>query len=450
MAGIQLSGLASGLDTASIIDQLMSIEKAPRTKITDKQTAANQKESALKTLSTKLKALGTAASDLSSPISWNPVQTVESSDSAKITASQVSGVGPGSYTLTVTQLASAEQRTFGYVPQAGAGTVTINGHDVPIGDMASIDDVVGAINADTAAGVFAVNVNNKLVLASKTTGNAGAFTASGASLTEDITKHRQALQAQYSVDGVRQLPDSDSNTITSAIPGVSLQLKAVTTGTTVTVGNPGVDKAKIQSKVKAFVDAYNDAMDYMRQQTNEKPKAGSPTLGTLYGDVTVTSAMDALRRNIGQAFTGVGNTSSMQLLSQMGVSTGATTGSGTFSQDAVDGKLTLDTTALSNALDADPSSVQRLLGGAVGVNGFSQSFTAALTPYTQAGGIIDNRVTSTDSELRSLADQLTSFDDRVSQRQTYYQNMFTALEKSLASLQSQGNELAARLGLNSN
>jgi len=39
MAGIQMSGLVSGLDTASIIDQLMKVEKLPRTKITLDQDA---------------------------------------------------------------------------------------------------------------------------------------------------------------------------------------------------------------------------------------------------------------------------------------------------------------------------------------------------------------------------------------------------------------------------
>ena len=37
MAGIQLSGLASGLDTASIIDSLMAVERQPRTRIEMRQ-----------------------------------------------------------------------------------------------------------------------------------------------------------------------------------------------------------------------------------------------------------------------------------------------------------------------------------------------------------------------------------------------------------------------------
>ena len=37
MAGIQVGGLASGMDTESIITQLMSIEQVPRTRVARQQ-----------------------------------------------------------------------------------------------------------------------------------------------------------------------------------------------------------------------------------------------------------------------------------------------------------------------------------------------------------------------------------------------------------------------------
>jgi flagellar hook-associated protein 2 len=43
MAGIQLGGLVSGMDTASIIDQLMKVEKLPRAKITLGQDATTKR-----------------------------------------------------------------------------------------------------------------------------------------------------------------------------------------------------------------------------------------------------------------------------------------------------------------------------------------------------------------------------------------------------------------------
>jgi flagellar hook-associated protein 2 len=452
MPGIQLSGLASGLDTQSLISQLMAVEEAPRSSITHKQSQDNQKKTLLQDLQTKLQTLSSAAADLSSPVTWNPTQEIDSSDTTKITATQTAGAGPGSYTLAVTQLASSEQRTFAYNQAANTNGDQINitntstgaSEPITVAAGASIDDVAGAINADTNSGVFAVNVNGSLVLASRTTGLVGGFTATGSTLTEDTTKHRPAQQAEYSVDGTPQ-PPSDSNTLTAAIPGVSLTVKGTTTGTTVTVGNPGVDTGMITTKVKAFVDAYNDAMNTIRTDVSEQPSSSDPTKGSLYDDFALSGLEDAMRNSVGQMFSGIGNPDSMQLLAQAGVSTGATTGSGTFSQDSVDGKLTLDTTALTNALTSDPLSVQRLFGGATGVNGFAQSFSTVIQPFSQAGGIIDTELTNNDSDLKDLTDQLADFDQRMSDKQTYYQSMFTNLETSLSQLQGQSSSLASSL-----
>lgn len=451
MAGIQLSGLASGLDTATIIDQLMSVERAPRSKMTMKQASVTARENALKTLSTKLGTLKDATAALADATKWSPVQSVDSSDTTKVTARQLSGSGPGSYQLAVTQLATSDQHTYTYTPPTGGDTLTIGSTPVTVPANATIGDVVSAINSNTGVGVFAVNVNGSLVLAAKQTGTANAFTAAGASLAEQGTKARPAQDAMYTVDN-GAVQTSSSNVVANGIPGVELTLKGPTTGTTISVGNPGVDKAAIGESVKQFIDAYNSAMTYMRTATTEQPVANAANAtdagkGSLYGDTAITSIMTALRQGVGQPFTGVGNGTSMRLLSQIGVSTGATTGGSAFNPDAVAGKLTLDETALNTALDADPQSVQRLLGAATGVSGFSQSLTSVITPYTQTGGIIASRVTSADDDLRSLTGQLADFDNRMTLREKFLRNQFTALETSLQKINSQGADLAARLGL---
>src|ERR1700755_909489 len=70
MAGIQVSGLVSGIDTGSIIDQLMAVEKAPRTKITNAQEIDGKKVDLLNDLNTKLTTLKSANDDLRSVLSW--------------------------------------------------------------------------------------------------------------------------------------------------------------------------------------------------------------------------------------------------------------------------------------------------------------------------------------------------------------------------------------------
>ena len=465
MAGIQLGGLESGLDTASIINQLMAAERAPRTQMAMRQTTAQARETQLRAVSDRLKAVRDAAQELSSVTTWNPVQSVASADEKSVSARQLSGSGPGSYVVAISQLATADQHTYSYTAPASDDTITVGGVGIPVSAGATVDQVASAINGNADTGVFAVAVDldgsgtKSLVLSARATGTAKAFTASGGALAEQVARAKPAKDAHYTVDNG---PDqtSGSNVVPNGIPGVELTLRSVTsagsTGTTVTVGDPTVDRGPISSKVKAFVDAYNSAVDYLRGVAADKPVANPTTSldagrGTLYADPTVNVALDALRSTMRQAFPASGSSSSVgfTLLAQIGISTGSTTGSGTFSADSVAGKLTFDQTAFNKALDADPLAVQRMLGAdpAKG-GGLARAMQDKLATFVQVGGIFDSRMNSARSTQKSLADQIARFDTSASAKQAILQRQFTNLETSLQKLHAQGSDLAARLGLN--
>jgi flagellar hook-associated protein 2 len=215
-----------------------------------------------------------------------------------------------------------------------------------------------------------------------------------------------------------------------------------------------VDKGAVTNKVKAFIDAYNTAMTTMRTAVTEKKIAGAKTetdaaKGALYADSGVNQLMAQLRRSVGQTLSGIGNPVTLDQLSEIGITTGSASGSATFSQDAVNGKLVLDSTVLSNALDADPLSVQRLLGGMTGVSGFAQSFNGTLNPYTQTAGIIDSRVTGAGTEIKRYADTITSMDARLAQKERSLRAMFTSMELALQKAKSQGTDMLSRLGISS-
>src|SRR5438046_2115961 len=146
MAGITLSGLSSGLDTDSLIAGLMQIEQAPLTRLTNQQAAAHARQDALRAISDKLKALKLASDDLGSFTTWNPVQTATTSDPTKASATISAGAGPGTYSFNVTQLATAEQRTYTYAPKGSSQTYTLNGKSLAITGNESLDDIVSTIN----------------------------------------------------------------------------------------------------------------------------------------------------------------------------------------------------------------------------------------------------------------------------------------------------------------
>src|SRR3954466_7698675 len=109
-----ISGLSSGIDTATIIDQLMAIERQPQTRLKNQVTISAARKTVLSDIQTRLKNLQLAAQDLKSVTLWADKQTVDVSDTTKLTASTTSSVGTGSYTVSVTSLARGAQRWYSF------------------------------------------------------------------------------------------------------------------------------------------------------------------------------------------------------------------------------------------------------------------------------------------------------------------------------------------------
>src|SRR5947209_9108638 len=125
---LNLSGLASGVDTNSIVDKLMAIERQPQTRIKLKQSQLDARKQALSDVAARLKLLATAAADLKSPGLWASAQSLDVNDPTKVSVERKGGTGPGGYTLDVTQLATAAQRWYAYTPPAADQVISIAGH----------------------------------------------------------------------------------------------------------------------------------------------------------------------------------------------------------------------------------------------------------------------------------------------------------------------------------
>lgn len=457
MAGLQLSGLVSGIDTGSIITQLMAIERTPRTKITLNQDATTKRQSLLQDLSTKVTTLKSANDDLKSVLSWLDTQTVETADATKVTATRVGGAPPGGYDVAITQLASAERQTFSFASPAADGTLDIANADgsprtsIALKAGATVDDAVSAINGSTDSKLYAVNVNGSLVLSAKTTGDTSGFgiTGVGAGTQTERVAGQNALLTINDVAYERQ-----SNTIADAIPGVQFTLKSKTAvGATVgvTVGAPGPDKDAIVTKVKAFVTAYNDVVKTARADLTEKPVVNGKTTadvqkGTLFGDSGLNAMLSQFRSTLSAPIDGLTGLKSM---GDIGVSTGAANKGSTLNQDAIDGLLTVDETKLRTALDTDPNGVRALLGGVSGTTGFGQTFQTILASYQGPAGLLQSRIVSATTDLSDLAKKLARFDDRMDAKQDRLQKQFTAMEAALSASQSAGSNLSSLIASNS-
>jgi flagellar hook-associated protein 2 len=464
-------GIASGLDTASIIAQLIAVERAPQTRLAQKQQVEEARAQALRDVSSRVGNLSSAIASLGDAATWGDVQTVESSEPSRLGVARTAGAAPGAYQVEVSQLARANRWDQAAGPSAAAAAdvihITIGSGqsaattDVAIGAADTLATIAGKINATSGTPVYASVVDGKIVLANKSTGTEKAITAvttndaSGLSFGEAQT----ARDAQFTVDGTGYTRGGNVVSDVPALAGVTLTLKGLIAPedpATVTVGTPGPDTAKIQAKLQEFVTQYNSTVEFIRGKLDEK-KVATPTTaadrakGVLAGDAGLAGLLSKLRQAVGDVVGG--RPVDLRQLSQAGLSTGKTTGSGSLNQDAVAGKLTLDAAKLAEQLTARFDDVKALFTNATGVaetQGLQQRLNGVVAPWVASAsaaqpGILSSRISGSEAIVSSLKSQQAAWDDRLEHRERQLREQFTALETALAKAQSQGSWLTAQL-----
>jgi flagellar hook-associated protein 2 len=453
MADLSLSGLASGVDTAAIIDKLMALERQSTTRITKRQTAVTGQQTSLKEIASKLTALKDAALVLSADATWKQSQTATSSDPTKVAVAQTGGAGIGGHTVQVNRLASSAQRGYSFAGTSGTLTIAYAAGDpkqitVAVAAGATIQQVADSINAKSAGPVVAAVVKNslgqdRLVLSSRTTGSTSDFTvSSGGVLIDDPayqTPNLSNLDASYSLDGAAPVT-SKTNVLENAIPGLRITLNAVTaSAATVSVTEPALDRDALKTKIKAFVTAYNAVVDTTRTKLNEKPVA-NPTsdfqigYGQLHSDLGMQSMLSRLREKMTTLVSAAG----VNDLSDIGITVPKATGSAA-SEDGKAGRLVLDETKLAAALDADWTTVHSFFGT------FSKDVEAFVKTQTGGSGVIDERLKSTDRNITTLKAQFEKANDRLDAKEKRMKAQFAAMELALQKSQTQQAWLTGQL-----
>jgi flagellar hook-associated protein 2 len=447
MAGeLALSGLASGVDTSGIVQKLMQIEQQGRTRITTKQSQVTARESGIKTVQSALTALKTAATALSDASTWTSQQTVASSDSSRIGAVMLGATaGAGGTTLNVTALASSAQHAYDYTPASGATIALMRngsqvGPSVTIDPNTSIKDAAAKINAaglDVSASVVNDNGVDTLVFAAKSTGAASAFSITGLGASANTRWERAGSDADYTVGDDPTVRHSASNTVENAIPGVKLTFNSTTPApVTITVGSPGLDNDAVKKKITDYVNAYNALIDTVNGKVTEKTikkddqvYTSDATKGMLFGDTGLTGMLSKLR-GLSVADDPL---NAWDSLGDLGISTGK---AGATSADSKLGKLTIDTTKLSDLLGTNPDKVKSLLA----------NVSKQIGDYVDGQSkVLDGRVDSAESELKGLSDQLRRTDDMLKAKQDRLEAQFAAMETALSQAQSQQSWLSGQL-----
>lgn len=291
MAGIQLTGLASGFDWKSTVTQLMAIERVPQDNLRRQQAAGQKLQAAFDTLKNNLNALKTAASALSTSFTGSPRAISVTKDGVAATASDVtmstsSGAALGTYTVNVTSLpkASSAIGSAKITPSTAraqslklsdygvtAGTVTVNGVQYTLSDTdvttKTINDIFGSTaltltpTGGTSGAVSGVTTSFETNGAVKLTGTSIAMGGPG-----DTSNFLSALGLKYaSPDYLQTVPQSVLAKLTleelrggMSVASDTLTINGVSVGTINRTGTLGAVVSQINSTAGTGVTATID------------------------------------------------------------------------------------------------------------------------------------------------------------------------------------------------
>jgi flagellar hook-associated protein 2 len=431
-----ISGLSSGLDTATIISQLIQLEAVQQNRLKTRVTATTTAKTTLQALNTKIAALATAAKDLARTSGWSPMSTSSSYD--KVSLTTTTGAQPTQLSLTIGSTAVSHRLTFAttaatsavvvsggttvsFDPLDGTGPVTLDTVDGTLGGL------VKAVNdADLGVRASTIKLDDgtyRLMVESTKTGAAGDFTLTNGDgsdlLGGAVVRAGQDAAITIGADTIH----SATNTFTNLLPGVSVTLGTGAVAGTVVDVAATADPAAMSDKVKSLVDSVNAILGDIDTAT----KAGSATAkgGPLAGDQVVRQVRDVLTSTLYAS--GGGS------LADVGI------------QVDRSGKLVFDAATFKAAYTEDPAAVAaKFVDGAT--PGFmARVATAATRASSSTTGTITQALQGKDSLIKDLNSRIDAWDDRLAVREATLKRQFSALETALNQMQSQSSWLAGQI-----
>ena len=461
MSSVTTTGIGSGLDINGIVNKLVELESKPLDQLQKQASTLQTRISIYGNVQSQLNTLKDAAAKLSQDAAWD-VFNVTSSNSAAVSGSAAVGAFPVSTNISVQQLARGQVSASSTVTvdqQLSDGTLKIEqgswatGVFVPSGgivtsiDIAPGENTLSAIAAkinSSSGGVQAYVVRDsageRLVLRSSETGQSQGFKVS-------ITKANQgqgqgqgtaytdlsfaapsgaqvAQDALFTLDGVSLR--SSTNTVTEAMPGVTLQLQQVTTSPVqVSISQ---DREAVKKSIQAMIDAYNNLNGTLANAMKYNPDTRQAA--PLQGDSTAVGLQGALR---GIFRTELPDLQVSKLL-DIGVSVSLT------------GAMSIDSTKLNAAL-AKPENVRALFdtnvdGQPLGIARQVATFAKDAVDY---GGRLAVRSESLQSAVRRNGREQEQVNDRVERARARLLAVYNGMDSKVGQLNALNTYVAQQL-----
>ncbi|MGV8958948.1 MAG: flagellar filament capping protein FliD [Stenotrophomonas sp.] len=455
MADFGFGGIGSGLDISGMVSSLVAADRRPADNALNlQQSKAKMQLSAIGTVKSAFDTLSTALKALKAPAAFD-ARTFNASKSGTdeiLTATGTNAAANGSHVIVVDELATAhkwiadtavpKEKTF------GAGTLSLS---VGTGDKQKTleieieaDDTLTTIRskiekAGRSEGVQATLItsgdNQYLSISQEKSGAANAIrlsytgdNAELAALAGSLSERTPAADAKLTIDGVAVT--SSENTVTDAVPGLTLTLKKKGESTVTITTDAGAARKVMQD----FVTAYNGALAAINTATKYDVANKSPS--SLTGDAQMRGASSQLRAMMG----GV-----LKDLAEAGLDP-KTLGLQTRGFPNADGSLTLDTAKFDAALINQPNAIRQAL---TGDDGAAAKLFAMVDGYTSstAGkeGAFVSRTKGINATLTDIDKRRKALDTRMQGVTERYKKQFLALDMLMGKMSQTSSALSQQL-----
>lgn len=462
-----IGGLASGLDTNTIIKQLMQIESQPYVRLETSKKNITSQQSVFRNLNTKLKAFQDLAFEMSQPSTFRGTTSTSSDETvAKVTSTGTASTGD--FNLHVKQLAKAHVVQSKVAFRADENAENLNGHSFTIksGNNESVTVTVSATDTTTyedvledikrqinssKSGISASVIETKegtkqLILTSKETGEANNITFSTEPNNNLLSSLGISISDTGEVDGEDNIAQSaqnarivlngveierSSNTLTNVIEGVTINLlkESDNPANASTKIQVATDTEKIIEKVEEFVKAYNEIVTMVRDNLKKDSKLqGNATLRNL--DNQLYNWANSIEETAPEGFRAIFE---LGIEIDKGIKVGS----------EMTGKMTIDTKVLKQRLEEDPEAFMNFFRGE---DGLAKRMDENLKTWTRSTtGILSQSIKSFDSELSFIDVRIEQMSKRLEMKEESLRKQFTNMEVALAKAQSQQMWLSGQL-----
>ena len=378
---------------SSVVQQIITQQSGPLSVWENQQATLQSQSIALTAINNDLGHLASAVQALSDPVGVFVTQSAISSEPGVLTATAQSTATAGSHQIIVNSLATTGALYTEGIPDPNAsilggalsgdiqlqvGGASGTTHDINItpGSNDTLNTLASYINTQSTANSWGVTASvvtdatgSRLALYSQATGSTGALALSSTVLPNNTTTLTfdaavGGANASFSIDGVPF--SSTSNTVTGAIPGVTLNLLSPAPGNPVQL-TVGIDQGQITAAINNFVSAYNTVINDINQQYTVNPV--SNVEGPLGADTSLRTLQSSLLQDAAFALPLDSNSGYVNLES-LGINTNN------------DGTLTVGLNAagasLNDVVASNPAAVQNFFQNSSST-GFANTFNADLT-----------------------------------------------------------------------